>query len=90
MERNNTKNCNLLMAIEQIVEKARDSQLSKDYLRKVAKHLKYMSDKLELTKEQSLMLALFINKSDSNRIELGDLGEYSNGVLCAKRVMSLN
>ena len=62
MERNNTKNCNLLMAIEQIVEKAKDSQLSKDYLRKVAKHLKYMSDKLELTKEQSLMLALFINK----------------------------
>ena len=77
MERNNTKNCNLLMAIEQIVEKAKDSQLSKDYLRKVAKHLKYMSDKLELTKEQSLMLALFINKSDSNRIELGDLGEYA-------------
>ena len=46
MERNNTKNCNLLMAIEQIVEKAKDSQLSKDYLRKVAKHLKYMSDRL--------------------------------------------
>jgi len=77
MERNNTKNCNLLMAIEQIVEKAKDSQLSKDYLRKVAKHLKYMSDKLELTKEQCLMLALFINKSDSNRIELSDLGEYA-------------
>ena len=78
MERNKTKNYNLLMAIEQVVEKARDSQLSKDYLRKVAKHLKYMSEKLELTKEQSLMLALFINKSDSNSIELGDLGKYVN------------
>lgn len=78
MERNKTKNYNLLMAIEQVVEKARDSQLSKDYLRKVAKHLKYMSDKLELTKEQCLMFALFINKSDSNSIELGDLGKYVN------------
>ena len=77
MERNNTKNCNLLMAIEQIVEKARDSQLSKDYLRKVAKYLKYMSEKLELTKEQCLMLALFINKSDSNSIHMSDLGEYA-------------
>ena len=77
MERKDTKNINLLMAIEQIVEKAKDSQLSKDYLRKVAKPLNYMSAKLELTKEQSLMLALFINKSDSNRIELGDLGEYA-------------
>ena len=78
MERNKTKNINLLMAIEQIVEKAKDSKLSKDILRKVEKYLKYMSEKLELTKEQCLMLALFINKSDSNRIELSDLGKYVN------------
>ena len=78
MEGKETKKFKLLMAIEQIVEKARDSQLSKDYFRKVAKPLNYMAAKLELTKEQSLMLALFINKSDSNSIELGDLGKYVN------------
>ena len=78
MERNNSKNYNLLIAIEQIVEKAKDSQLSKDYLRKVAKPLNYMAAELELTKEQSLMLALFINKSDSNSIELSDLSKYLN------------
>ena len=68
----------MLIAIEQIVEKAKDSQLSKDYLRKVAKPLNYMAAELELTKEQSLMLALFINKSDSNSIELSDLSKYLN------------
>ena len=78
MERKISKNINLLMAIEQIVEKAKGSQLSKDYLRKVAKPLNYMAAKLELTKEQSLMLALFINKSDSSSIELGDFGKYLN------------
>ena len=78
MERKISKNINLLMAIEQIVEKAKDSQLSTDFLRKVAKPLNYMAAKLELTKEQSLMLALFINKSDSSSIELGDFGKYLN------------
>lgn len=78
MERKISKNINLLMAIEQIVEKAKDSQLSNDFLRKVAKPLNYMAAKLELTKEQSLMLALFINKSDSSSIEIGDFGKYLN------------
>lgn len=77
MERNNSKNYNLLTAIEQIVEKAKDSHLSKDFVRKVTRHLNYLSAKLELTKEQSLMQALFINKSDSNSIRLSDLGEYT-------------
>ncbi len=77
MEKEKAKETNLLTAIEQIVEKAKDSHLSKDFVRKVTRHLNYLSAKLELTKEQSLMLALFINKSDSNSIRLSDLGEYT-------------
>ena len=47
----------LLMAIEQIVEKAKDSQLNKEFFRKASKYIKYVSEKLGLTKEQSVMLS---------------------------------
>ena len=63
----------LLMAIEQIVEKAKDSQLSKEFFRKADKYIKYVSGKLELTKEQSVMLALFINRSDDSSICISEI-----------------
>ena len=76
MERKMTKKLNLLIAIELIVEKAKDSQLSKEFFRKADKYIKYVSDKLDLTKEQSLMFALFINKSDDDSIQLGELSDF--------------
>ena len=76
MERKETKKMDLLTAIEQIVEKARDSQLSKEFFRKADKYIKYVSDKLDLTKEQSVMLALFINLSDDDSIRLYQLSNY--------------
>ena len=76
MERKETKKMDLLTAIEQIVEKARDSQLSKEFFRKADRYIKYVSDKLDLTKEQSVMLALFINLSDDDSIRLYQLSNY--------------
>ncbi len=80
MERKETKKMDLLMAIEQIVEKAKDSQLSKEFFRKADKYIKYVSGKLELTKEQSVMLALFINRSDDSSI---CISEISSDVKCS-------
>ena len=68
-----TKKMDLLMAVEKIVELASESQLSKEFYRKADKYIKYVSDKLGLTKEQSVMLALFINRSDDNRIQISEL-----------------
>ena len=65
----------LLTAVEQIVELAKDSQLSKEFFRKADKYIKYVSTKLELTKEQSVMMALFINHSDDNHIRISELSE---------------
>ena len=65
----------LLTAIEQIVEKAKDSQLSKEFYRKANKYIKYVSDKLDLTKEQSVMLALFVNRSDDSSIYISQLSK---------------
>ena len=54
----------LLTAIEHIVENAQNSGLSKEFYRKTDKYIKYVSEKLDLTKEQSVMMALFIDNSN--------------------------
>ena len=76
METKQKKQMDLLTAIEQIVEKAKDSKLSPEFYRKASRYIKYVSDKLDLTKEQSVMLALFINRSDDDNIRISDLGEF--------------
>ena len=73
METKQKKQLDLLTAIEQIVEKAKDSKLSPEFYRKASQYIKYVSEKLDLTKEQSVLLALFINRSDDNRILLSEL-----------------
>ena len=75
METKQKKQIELLTAIEQIVEKAKDSKLSPEFYRKASRYIKYVSDKLELTKEQSVMLALFINRSDDSSIRISELSE---------------
>lgn len=69
------KQMDLLTAIEQIVEKAKDSKLSPEFYRKASRYIKYVSDKLDLTKEQSVMLALFMNRSDDSSIRISELSE---------------
>lgn len=70
------KQMDLLTAVEQIVEKARDSKLSPEFYRKASRYIKYVSDKLDLTKDQSVMLALFVDNSDDNGIRLRDLSNF--------------
>lgn len=78
MEEKKTKTrqkMDLLMAVEKIVDLAKDSQLSKEFYRKADKYIKYVSTKLELTKEQSVMMALFINRSDDNSIRISEISK---------------
>ena len=70
------KKLDLLSAIEHIVDKAKDSQLSPEFYRKADRYIKYVSAKLELTKEQSVMLALFIDNCEDNSITISDLSNY--------------
>ena len=67
---------NLLMAFEQIIEKAKYSQLSDEFYSDADKCIKYVSTKLGLTKEQSVMMALFLNKSDDSNIYISEIGDY--------------
>lgn len=70
------KSLDLLSAVEHIVDKAKDSQLSSEFYRKADRYIRYMSAKLDLTKEQCVMMALFIDNSDDSSITLGDFGQY--------------
>ena len=70
------KNLDLLTAVEQIMEKAKGSGLNSEFYRKADRYIKYVSDKMKLTKEQSVMMALFIDNSSSPRISISDFGEF--------------
>ena len=72
-----TKKIDLLTSVEKIVDLANESKLNKEFYRKADKYIKYISEKLELTKEESVMIALFINWSDDSYIHLKDISEYA-------------
>ena len=71
-----TKKMDLLTAVEQIVEKAKDTGLSAEFFRKADRYIKYVSEKMELTKEQSVMMALFIDNSDDECISISQFGKF--------------
>lgn len=75
-KKRNTKKMNLLTAVEQVVELSKGSHLDDDFFKKAAKPLKYISEKLELTKEQSLMMALFIDNSEDTCIHINDFAKH--------------
>ena len=66
----------LLYHMEKVVEKLKDSQLSKELFKKAATHIRYVSKKLDMTQEQSVLMSLFIDKSDDKRIYISELAEY--------------
>lgn len=70
------KQMDLLTAVEQIVEKAKGTGLSSEFYRKADRPIKYMAEKMELTKEQSVMMALFIDNSDDTSITISDFGRF--------------
>lgn len=65
----------LLTAVEQIVEKAQGSGLSSEFYRKAARPIKYVAEKMDLTREQSVMMSLFIENSDDTCIKISDFSE---------------
>lgn len=66
----------LLTAVEQIVEKAKGSGLSPEFYRKAARYIKYVAEKMELSKEQAVMMAVFIDNSDDTSITMRDMGQF--------------
>ena len=68
----------LLAAFEKIVDIARGSQLNDYFYRSADTYIKYVSEILDLTKSQCVMMALFLNWCDDCAIRLSEIGEYVN------------
>ena len=67
----------LLSAVENIVDLAQNSRFSPEFFDQVNCYTDYMGNRLELTKEQCVLLALFIDRSCSCKIETMDIIEYT-------------
>ena len=72
-----SRKLDLLSAVENIVELAKDSQFSPEFYGKASRYIKHLGTKLGLTKEQSVMMALFIDQSDDSRIEASNIAKYT-------------
>ena len=70
------KDMNLLEAMEHIVALAKGSELDDEFYNKADKYICFIADKLQLSKLQSVMLALFVDKSDDRNILASDIAEF--------------
>lgn len=66
----------LLHAVDQIVEITKDSHMDTALYKKAAVAIKYMSEKLDLTREQCVMMSLFMDHSNSYEISLSDFASH--------------
>lgn len=77
----NAKPKSILESFEYIVELAEDSNLDNNFLEKADKHIKYASRKLKLTPMQVVLLAMFVDRSEDNRIMISDIAKYAGSEL---------
>lgn len=85
------KGMDLLTAVEQVVEFSKGSHLNEEFFKKAAKPLKFISKKMELTKEQSVMMSLFIDNSNDSSITVSDFARgRSRRSSTALRPLNLN
>ena len=71
-----TRKLDLLTAVEQIVELSKESHLDAEFFKKAARPIKYLAERLELTKEQCVMMSLFIDNSNDTSIKISDFARY--------------
>lgn len=75
-KRTRKNSLDLLTAVERIADKAKGTGLSSEFYRKAARYIKYVSEKMELTREQSVMMALFIDNCHDTSIRINDFAGF--------------
>ena len=68
---------NVLEAFEHIVELAKDSNLSTDCFDAASAYIRYASRKLALSPMQTVLLALFVDRSENNSILISEIAFYA-------------
>lgn len=70
------KDMNLLEAMERIVALAKGSELSDEFYNKAEEDICFIADKLQLSKQQSVILSIFVDNSDSRNIFTSDIADF--------------
>lgn len=80
MEKKNSKSTinrhDLLYHMEQIVNLAEDSELSEEFFEKAKPHTRYVGRKLHINSAQSVLMALFLDKSPSSKIYISNMADF--------------
>ena len=66
----------VLEAFEYIVELAANSNFDDDFFEKAGCHIRYAARKIKLTPMQTVMLALFVDRSEDNSIRLSEIASH--------------
>lgn len=66
----------ILEAFEGIVELANDSQLKEDFFSKADPCIRYAAKKLSLSQIQTVLLAIFVDKSEDSRIRQSEIASF--------------
>ena len=74
-KRKRTSKMDLLTAVENIADMARDSQLSPEFYSKASRYIKLIATMFGLTREQSVMMALFIDQCNDTFISANDIAK---------------
>lgn len=72
-----TKPKSILEAFEYIVELVENSNLNEKFFSNAAIHIKYASRKLKLTPYQTVLLAIFVDRSEDSRILISEIAKYA-------------
>lgn len=67
----------ILEAFEHIVEGVKDTKLSKDFFDAYSTDIKYASRKLKLSPVQTVLLAIFVDRSEDNSILMSEIAGYT-------------
>ncbi len=66
----------VLEAFEYIVELAENSNLNDEFFERAGKHIRYAARKIKLTPMQTVLLALFVDRSEDRSIRLSEIANY--------------
>lgn len=66
----------VLEAFEHIVELAEDSNFNEEFFEKAGQHIRYVVRKLKLSPFQTVLLALFVDRSEDRRILISEIARY--------------
>jgi AAA ATPase len=70
------KDMSLLDVMERVVALARGSELSDEFYNKAEEDICFIADKLQLSKQQSVILSIFVDNSDSRNIFTSDIADF--------------